>query len=106
MSIQVKTVREKKDGGKVHAFPIMGKRDERLRFYEEVAGPYVFVYIDKDDKFSFYILSRSQFVALSSQIEDDYDSLPRSAPLKPCTPMAMPRKCLLEFEGRWENLWL
>ena len=105
IAIQVKTVREKKDGKKIPAFPLMGNRDERQAFYQEVAGPYIFVYIDKDDKFSFYILSKAQFISLSSQIEEDYDNLPRKKPLAPKSPMAMPKARIEEFEDQWDNLW-
>lgn len=106
VTIQVKTVKEKEDGKKIPSFPISGNRDERLSFYKEVSGPYVFVYIDKDNNFKFYILSKDQFIDLSSQIEYDYDNFPRSKPLKPGSPMAMPLKNLQEFENCWENLWM
>lgn len=106
VAIQVKTVREKQDGKKIYAFPVMGNRDKRHEFYKEIAGPYVFVYIDKDNNFSYYILSKEQFVAISSKLEDDYDNLPRKKPLAPGSPMAMTRSCLTDYENKWENLWL
>jgi len=106
IAIQVKTVREKEDGKTISAFPIMGNRDNRHEFYKDVAGPYVFVYIDKDDHFTFYILSKEQFIEISNKIEDDYDNLPRVKHLKPGSPMSMPKKNIIAFENKWENLWL
>lgn len=106
VTIQVKTVREKKNGNKIYSFPVMGNRDEREEFYKEVSGAFVFVYIDCNDLFHFYILSKEQFITLSRKIEDDYDALVRSKPIKPKSPMAMPRKQVLEFENKWENLWI
>lgn len=106
ITIQVKTVREKENGKKIYAFPIMGNRDERENFYRDVSGPFVFVYIDQNCHFSFYILSKEQFVNLSRQIELDYDNLPRKKALTPNSPMAMPKSCIIEYENKWENLWL
>lgn len=105
VTVQVKTVREDEDGKRKQSFPLFGNRDERLSFYKEVSGPYVFVHIGKDDDFKFFILSKSQFVDLSSQIEYDYDNIQRAKPLQPHSPMAMPLKNLLEFENCWDNLW-
>ena len=106
VAIQVKTVREKINKGKISAFPIMGNRDERQQFYEDVAGPYIFVYIDKTDNFEFYILSKEQFTTTSSRVEDDYDNLDRLKPIKPGSPMAMPKKEIEKYKDCWENLWL
>lgn len=106
ITIQVKTVREKKDGKKIYAFPLMGNREERDNFYKEVSGPFVFVYIDANDKFTYYILSKSQFVKLSSKVENDYDALPRKKSIRSKSPMAMPKRCIGTFENKWENLWL
>lgn len=106
VAIQVKTVQEKIAGRKIYAFPVMGNRDNRQSFYKEVSGPYIFVYIDHNNHFRYYILSKEQFINLSSKIEDDYDNLPREKEIKPNSPMAMPVKCLQSFENQWENIWL
>lgn len=58
VAIQVKTIKEKEDGKKIYAFPIMGNRDNRESFYDDVAGPYVFVYIDSFNNIKYYILSK------------------------------------------------
>ena len=106
VAIQVKTVREKIDKGKIGAFPLMGNRDERQQFYNEVAGPYVFVYIDKLANFEYYILSKEQFITTSSKVEYDYDNLDRSKPIKLGSPMAMPKKEITQYKDCWDNLWL
>ena len=105
VAIQVKTVRDK-ENAKVPSFPIMGNRENRETFYNEIVGPYIFVHIDKDNNFSHYILSRTQFIQLSSQIENDYDydKYGNKKDLKP-SPMAMPRKYILDYKDKWENIW-
>lgn len=105
VTIQVKTIKDK-EKGKVHAFPIMGNHEEREQFYKEVTGPYVFVHIDINNNISHYILSRNQFVKLSSQIENDYeyDKDGNKKNLKPA-PMAMPRKYILDYKDEWDNIW-
>ena len=107
ITIQVKTIRDKGNNN-VNAFPIMGNRDKSNRslFYEDVSGPYVFVYIDINNNFTHYILSKEQFITLSNKIEDDYDNKPRNKPLKSGNPMAMPRRSILDYKDKWDNLWL
>lgn len=102
--IQVKTIKDKK-GNKVTAFPLLGNRDKRTAFYNEVVGPFVFVHIDLELNYRYFILSKKQFVDLSSKVESDYDVLPRKKPLKPGNPMTMPMKHILDFENQWDNLW-
>lgn len=105
VAIQVKTVHEKQDGKKIYAFPIMGNRDNREVFYNDVAGPYVFVYIDSLNNIRYYILSKDQFVSLSRRIENDYDEKPRLKHLKEGSPMAMPLSEILQYENAWDNIW-
>lgn len=103
--IQVKTIRDEK--GKVkNSYPIISNRDKREEFYSEIAGPFVFVHIDINGYFKFYILSKEQFINISSKVETDYDNLPREKPIQEGSPMAMPKKHLVEFENNWDNLWL
>lgn len=98
---------EKEAGGKISSFPIMSNRDVReLLYKEDVVGPYVFVYIDKNNHFSYYILSKQQFVETSKEIEKSYDELSRIKPLKKGSPMVMPRKALEKYQDEWSNLWL
>lgn len=103
--IQVKTVKDRL-GNKKNAFPIMSNRDNRQEFYDNVSGPYVFVHIDINNQYSFFILSKEQFIETSSKIEDDYDKKERKIPLNPGSPMAYPIKNLDVFKDKWENLWL
>ncbi len=105
ITIQVKTIREKGYGKKIYAFPIMSNRDERDKYYNEISGPFVFVYISFDNLFTYYILSRDQFVEISSKVESEYDLLPRRKAIKSKSPMAMPEKCIQGFKDKWENLW-
>lgn len=103
--IQVKTVKDRL-GNKKNTFPIMSNRDNRQEFYDNVSGPYVFVHIDINNQYSFFILSKEQFIETSSKIEDDYDKKERKIPLNPGSPMAYPIKNLDVFKDKWENLWL
>lgn len=105
VAIQVKTITEKEDGKKIYAFPIMGNRDNREPFYDDVAGPYVFVYIDSLNNIKYYILSKDQFVNLSRRIETDYDKKQRLKPLQGGSPMAMPLSEIVQYENAWKNIW-
>jgi hypothetical protein len=84
----------------------MSNRDNRQEFYDNVSGPYVFVHIDINNQYSFFILSKEQFIETSSKIEDDYDKKERKIPLNHGSPMAYPLKNLDVFKDKWENLWL
>lgn len=84
----------------------MGNRDNRSDFYENISGPFVFVIRDIHNNYRYFILSKEQFISISSKVEDDYDNLIRAKPIKPGSPMALPIKCILNFEDQWDNLWV
>lgn len=106
ITIQVKTIKDRSNK-KNNSFPVMGNRDKRDEFYRSITGPYVFVHIDIANRYRCFVLSKEQFILISSKIENDYDNLDRKKPLQPGSPMAIPMKIIeSDYEDKWDNLWL
>ena len=98
ISIQVKTSRET-------SFNIGLNHNNRSEIYKRVKGPFVFVYIDKNDNISFYILSRNDYINLLIRTDDIYFNKKKNKE-KDSYPIAITLKDLISYKDQWDNLWI
>ncbi|MBR5399066.1 MAG: hypothetical protein IK103_04650 [Bacteroidales bacterium] len=98
ISIQVKTSRET-------SFNIGLNHNNRSEIYKRVKGPFVFVYIDKNDNISFYILSRNDYINLVIRTDDIYFNKKKNKE-KDSYPIAITLKDLISYKDQWDNLWI
>lgn len=103
--IQVKTTKDEK-GSKKSSFQLSFSHDKRDEWLDNLNCPYVFVHIDIDNKHRFYILSVSTLRDVVVRTDDEYFNKKREKPLNPTYPVAIQLKDIVEFESKWENLWV
>lgn len=87
------------------------KRSERGQMDKKIQGPYVFVHCENsehgDEAVTFYILSKSEFIALVNKSDDAYYYGPhKRGPIKEDYPIALSlKKDLLPYKDKWDSLW-
>ena len=91
VAVQVKTLR----GGRAYHIP------ENI---DKSDGPFVFVYIRKDDTVEFYVLQAKDVAELSKRERNDY--LRERPHVKPNQPRMLSLVNMTEFKDRWELLGL
>ena len=97
-SIQVKSCRGTN-------FFIGYKRSERSKMQERVEGPFVFVYINKQEEVSYFILTKEEFIRLVNETDDAYFNGPHKKTIKPDYSIAVSLKHLLPYKDKWDSLW-
>ena len=78
---------------------------ERDKMDEKIQGPFVFVHMESVDDATFYILSKSEFIAVVNCTDDLYFNKPRTKPIKPDYPIALSLKDLTPYKNQWDSLW-
>ena len=76
----------------------------------KIKGPFVFVHCEKQDgkeSASFYILTKTEFIALVNSTDDAYFYGPhKKGPIKEDYPIALSlKKDLYPFRDHWDSLW-
>ena len=80
-------------------------RSQRDQMEKRIQGPFVFVHMESLDDATFYILSKSEFIALVNSTDDLYYNKPRTKPIKPDYPIAVSLKDLIPYKDQWDSLW-
>lgn len=97
INIQVKTTKKT-------SYQVGLNRNQREDINEIITCPFVFVHIGKDNKVSYYILSKEQLIDLIIKTDDNYYNRKREVPLKDY-PIAINLKDLAIYNDEWSNLW-
>ena len=99
VNIQVKTIKKGTN------YPIGLTHQTIQKAYEKITCPFVFVHIDKNDKISYFIISRADLIKIILKSNDDYLKQTRQIPVKESNPVGIPIKYLQPFENKWDDIW-
>jgi penicillin-binding protein-related factor A (putative recombinase) len=99
INVQVKTTKNAK------SFQVSLMRSQRDKIDNKITCPFVFVYIDRKDEISYYVLSQKQLIQVIEKTDDEYYNRPRKEPLKDY-PIAITLKDIADYKDKWDNLWI
>ncbi len=99
INVQVKTTKNAK------SYQVGLMQSQRHNIDKKITCPFVFVYIDKDNQISYFILSRKQLIDLIIKTDDEYYHRKREKPLKDY-PIAISLNDIATYKDKWDNLWL
>lgn len=110
--VQVKTIRDKKNGdGKIEkktSFPLGAIYHANLdNGLKEINCPYVFVHIDADDNFSFYVLGKNELIETIKEVDKPYrdQRYKKGKVFSPKENVAIPLKYIEKYKNQWDNVW-
>lgn len=89
----------------VKSFLIGFCHNNRDNMYNDIEGPYVFVYFKDHMTPEYYIVNKQEFIRLVLKEDDAYFNRPRKKGIKSDYPIAVSIDSLMPYKDQWDNLW-